>query len=321
MPQRTTRSSLEPPVIGRFAPSPTGPLHLGSLVAAVGSWLFARAAGGRWLLRMDDLDTPRVIHGMADDILRTLECLGLEWDGPVVWQSQQTTAYEAACDQLRTQGLLFPCGCSRSDLARSSSAPHPGEDGPAYPGFCREGLQEGRGERSLRVRVPDEEIVFTDVVMGECRQNLLHACGDFVIKRNDGPFAYQLAVVVDDAAMGVNQVIRGVDLLSSTPRQIHLLRLLGLTAPVYGHLPLVTGPDGVKLSKRDNAVSLAQGFDLVADGSRLIALSLEFLGQTVPTGMVNASCPELLEWGLKNFDVASVPRQSGQFRVFQKEAV
>ncbi len=247
---------------------------------------------------------------MADDILRTLETLGLQWDGPVVRQSQRTELYETACRELRRKGYIYPCGCSRSDLARSSSAPHPGEDGPAYPGSCREGLKEGRVERSLRVRVPHEEIVFTDAIMGEFRQSLLHACGDFVIRRKDGPFAYQLAVVVDDAAMGVNQVVRGADLLSSTPRQIHLQRLLGLPIPAYAHLPLVTAPDGSKLSKRDNAVSLVQGFDLATAGSRLIALSLEFLGQPAPADVVAAPCREILEWGREHFDPTRIPRQS-----------
>ena len=302
---------LPPPVTtGRFAPSPTGPLHLGSLVAAVGSWLFARSIGGRWLLRMDDLDSPRIIPGMADDILRTLEVLGLQWDGPVVWQSRRTEEYENACRELRGKGLLYPCGCSRAELARSASAPHPGEDGPPYPGICREGLQEGRGERALRVRVDNEEIVFTDAVMGEYKQNLLHACGDFVIRRKDGPFAYQLAVVVDDAAMGVNQVVRGGDLLSSAPRQIRLQRLLGLPTPRYAHLPLVTGSRGGKLSKRDCAVSLAQGRHLARDGGRLIVASLEFLGQQVPAEIAGASCREILEWGREHFDPALIPCRS-----------
>ena len=296
--------------VGRFAPSPTGPLHLGSLVAAVGSWLFARASGGSWLIRMDDLDLPRVVPGMADDILRTLERLGLEWDGEVVWQSRRTELYEAAFETLCGKGVIYPCGCSRSDLARSASAPHPGEDGPPYSGVCRDGLQEGRGARSFRLRVIDEEILFVDAVMGEYRQNLLHACGDFVVRRKDGPFAYQLAVVVDDAAMGVTQVVRGTDLLSSTPRQIHLQRLLGLPTACHAHLPLVTGSGGSKLSKRDCAVSLTQGLHLATAGGRLIVASLEFLGQTVPAEVAAAPCREILEWGREHFDPTRIPRQS-----------
>ena len=266
-------------------------------------------------MRMEDLDLPRVVPGMADDILRTLETLGLEWDGPVVRQSERTAAYEAACEELRGRGLLYPCGCSRADLARSASAPHPGEDGPPYPGTCREGLGEGRGERSFRVRVADDQIVFTDLVMGDCRQNLLQTCGDFVVRRKDGPFAYQLAVVVDDAAMGVNQVVRGADLLSSTPRQIHLQCLLGLPTPLYAHLPLVTAPGGAKLSKRDNAVSLAHGHDLARHGNRLVAAALSFLGQPLPDGAPDATCRELLEWGRSRFAPASIPCRSGELQI------
>jgi glutamyl-Q tRNA(Asp) synthetase len=262
-------------------------------------------------MRMEDLDSPRVVPGMADDILRTLEQLGLEWDGPVVWQSRRTATYEAAFEELRQRGFVYPCGCSRADLARSASAPHPGEDGPAYPGICSHGLKEGKGERAFRVRVADEDIVFADAVMGEVRQNLLHACGDFVIRRKDGPFAYQLAVVVDDAAMGVNQVVRGADLLSSTPRQIHLQRLLGLPTPLYAHLPLVTAPGGDKLSKRDSAVSLDRDHDPSRYGGRLIASALQFLGQVVPPSLAGASCRELLAWGIPHADLTLIPRQSG----------
>ena len=311
MQQEVPQLSVGAPVVGRFAPSPTGPLHLGSLVAAVGSWLFSRSRGGLWLMRMEDLDTPRVVPGMADDILRTLELLGLEWDGPVVWQSRRTADYEAAFEELRKRGLVYSCGCSRADLARSASAPHPGEEGPAYPGFCRNGMREEKGTRAYRLVVTDEEIIFTDAVMGEYRQNLHHACGDFVVRRRDGPFAYQLAVVVDDADMGVNQVVRGADLLSSTPRQIYLQRLLGLPTPAYAHLPLVIAPDGAKLSKRDSTVSLARDHDLAVHGARLIATALMFLGQRVPDKLFRTSCSEVLAWGVENFDPALISRQPG----------
>jgi glutamyl-Q tRNA(Asp) synthetase len=263
-------------------------------------------------MRMEDLDTPRVVPGMADDILRTLEQIGLEWDGPVVWQSRRSEAYEAALEKLRNQGLVYPCSCTRADLARSASAPHSGEDGPPpYPGSCRDGLMEGSGERSIRVRVVDEDICCTDTVMGEYRQNLFNACGDFIIRRKDGLFAYQLASVVDDAAMGVNQVVRGADLISSTPRQIYLQRLLSLPTPAYAHLPLVTAPDGAKLSKRDNAVSLAQDHDLKEHGGLLIAAALNFLGQSVPIEIAHASCRELLEWATLHFNMTHIPCQPG----------
>lgn len=293
--------------VGRFAPSPTGPLHFGSLVAAVGSWLFARSSGGRWLMRMEDLDQSRVIPGMADDILRTLEELGMEWDGPVIFQSSRAQHYDAALDTLKKAGHVYSCGCSRADLARSASAPHQGEDGPAYPGTCRHGLTEGKGERALRVRVPDELITFSDAVMGHYQQNPARFCGDFVVQRKDGPVAYQFAVVVDDAEMGVSQVVRGADLLSSTPRQIWLQQLLGLSTPEYAHVPLVTGHDGTKLSKRDNVIAA-----ILNDAQRIstVARALTFLGQPLPDRHAEYSCKELLEWGRIHFDVSRIPRRS-----------
>jgi glutamyl-Q tRNA(Asp) synthetase len=241
-------------IIGRFAPSPTGPLHLGSLVAAVGSWLFARRDGGTWLVRMEDLDTPRVIAGSADEILRALECYGLTWDGEVVYQSQRTSLYDDALRLLREQHLVYDCGCSRADLQRAASAPLGRE--PVYPGTCRNGLSAGRAARAIRFRAPDEVIVFDDVIAGHVEENVSIDTGDFVIRRADGVYAYQLAAVVDDAAQGVTEVVRGADLLSSTARQIALQRALGLPTPSYAHLPLVTNADGSKLGKRDGALPL-----------------------------------------------------------------
>jgi glutamyl-Q tRNA(Asp) synthetase len=241
-------------IIGRFAPSPTGPLHLGSLVAAVGSWLFARRDGGQWLVRMEDLDTPRVIAGSADEILRALERYGLTWDGELVYQSQRTMLYDDALDSLRQRGLVYACGCSRADLQRTASAPLGRE--PVYPGTCRNGLPPGRVARAIRFLAPDAVIAFDDIIAGHVEENVAAETGDFVIRRADGVYAYQLAVVVDDAAQGVTQVVRGADLLSSTARQIALQRALGLTTPSYGHLPLVTNADGSKLGKRDGALPL-----------------------------------------------------------------
>jgi glutamyl-Q tRNA(Asp) synthetase len=314
-----SRNSLPPsnpdnsPVVGRFAPSPTGPLHVGSLVAAVGSYALAKKPEGLWLVRMEDLDSPRVVPGMADDMLRTLEILGFQWDGEVVYQSRRGEAYRTALDVLTGKGLVYPCGCSRSEIARLSSAPHPGEEGPAYPGLCRDGLSPGKSERSFRVRVSNDEIVFDDGVMGEFGQRLSVASGDFVVKRADGPFAYHLAVVVDDAAAGVNQVVRGADLLSSTPRQIHLQSVLGYVTPGYFHLPLVTGREGMKLSKRDNAVSLAEGRDLAREGWGLLIEALRFLGQEPPAYLTGAPCEEILAWAVAHFDIRSVPRRPGPF--------
>lgn len=290
---------------GRFAPSPTGALHIGSLVTAVGSYLAAKSCGGSWLLRMDDLDTPRVVPGMADDIMRTLEAFALQWDGPVTWQSRHLDAYLSAFDELRTAGLLYPCGCSRKEIAQSASAPHPDNDGIPYPGTCRNGMRPGTPIRSWRVRTTDDPICFTDRVRGELCQELTTVCGDFALRRGDGEFAYQLAVVVDDHLTGVTQVARGSDLLGSTPRQIHLHRLLRLPQPDYCHLPLVTGPDGAKLSKRDNLISCQPGN--CGENSQIMRSALGFLGQEPPTELHGAGCRELLAWGVDNFRLERVP--------------
>lgn len=304
-------STENTPAVGRFAPSPTGRLHVGSLVAAVGSWVMARRTGGSWLVRIEDLDAPRVIPGMADDILRTLEALGLVWDGEVLRQSERSDVYQAALDRLAAAGFCYSCGCSRAEIARISSAPHGATGEIRYPGTCRGGLPPGRSARAVRVRVPDEAILFTDRLMGAGRENLAESCGDFVLKRADGPFAYHLAVVVDDALQGVTQVVRGADLLASTPRQIYLQRLLGYPLPVYCHLPLVTGPDGGKLSKRDNQVSLAEDAVIRSRAGVLVAAALRFLGQDVPHFLDGAHPGEILAWGVAHFDLDRVPRTSG----------
>ena len=271
-------------LVGRFAPSPTGPLHLGSLVAAAGSWLFARISGGKWLVRMEDLDAPRVVAGSADEILQALERYGLTWDGDVVYQSQRTALYDGALGTLRARNLVFDCGCSRADLQRAASAPLGRE--PVYPGTCREGLPPGRIARAIRFRAPDEVIAFDDIVAGSVEENVSTDTGDFVIRRADGVYAYQLAVVVDDAAQGVTQVVRGADLLASTPRQISLQRALGLPTPQYVHLPLVTNAEGAKLSKRDSAFPLPD-LDEKRIGKTL-ALALRILG----VGEVERDTPE-----------------------------
>jgi len=298
-------------VVGRFAPSPTGPLHLGSLVAALGSYLIARSAGGRWLLRMEDLDLPRVVAGIAEDMLSTLELLGFEWDGEVIYQSRRSEQYREAAESLTRRGLAYACGCTRSEIAQIASAPH--GDLTVYPGICRDGLPPQKVERAIRVKVYDETISFEDGVMGHYSQHLSASCGDFVIHRADGPYAYHLAVVVDDAAAGVNQVVRGADLLSSTPRQIYLQRVFAYPTPSYYHLPLVTGPGGSKLSKRDNAVSIAAGRDLAREGGTLLLSALRFLGQAPPASLAGASPREILQWGVANFAVSAVPRVSSHF--------
>ncbi len=300
--------------VGRFAPSPTGALHTGSLVAAVGSWLMARSRGGRWLLRIDDLDTPRLVPRMADDIMRTLESFGLVWDGEVSRQSRHIQAYELAFVQLAERGLVYPCGCSRREIAKAASAPHPEDDCLRYRGACRDGMRHGAVTRSWRIRVTDEEIFFDDLRRGRISQSLFGRCGDFVVRRGDGEFAYQLAVVLDDHLTGVNQVVRGDDLLPSTPRQIYIQRLLGLPLPEYCHLPLVTGAGGAKLSKRDNVVSHQLGFARGKEGALLHGV-LRFLGQNPPRTLAGASCEEMLRWGVRHFDATRIPTAGGELSV------
>ena len=274
-----------PPPVGRFAPSPTGPLHLGSLVAALGSWLFARAKAGRWLVRMEDLDSPRVVPGAADDILRTLERFGLTWDGEVVHQSARLALYDRALEDLLGRNEIYACACSRSDLTRSASAPAAGDetDGEPnaapliYPGTCRLGLPPGKAARAFRFRAPPGLTTFEDLLFGPVSENLEASVGDFVVRRADGPYAYQLAVVVDDAAQGVTEVVRGADLLNSTARQIALQRALSFPTPSYAHLPLVLGADGKKLGKRDGALPLETLDDDARRRALLFALSA--LGQ------------------------------------------
>ena len=301
-------------ITGRFAPSPTGTLHSGSLVTAVGSWLMAKSAGGRWLLRIDDLDTPRQLPGMIDDILITLESFGLLWDGELSWQSRHRQLYEEAFDRLKQLEAIYPCGCSRKEIAQAASAPHPEDDCLFYPGSCRVGMRNNTQIRSWRVRVTDREICFDDLRKGLVCQNLAEHCGDFIVRRGDGEFAYQLAVVLDDFLTGVNQVVRGDDLLGSTPRQIYLQRLLGLPRPAYCHLPLVTGPGGAKLSKRDNLVSHHLGNWIKKEGQLLLGV-LRFLGMEPQRELDGAACGEILAWGLEHFDVRRIPAKGGELAV------
>lgn len=302
------------PIVGRFAPSPTGCLHSGSLVTAVGSYLMAKSAGGRWLLRIDDLDTPRQVAGMADDIMRTLESFGLFWDGEVTRQSRNLESYRQVFENLLDQGLLYPCGCSRKEIALAASAPHPDDDCVPYPGSCRNGMKAGAVVRSWRIRVPEAEICFRDRRQGSVCQNLTEVCGDFAVRRGAENYLYQLAVVADDALAGVTQVVRGDDLLSSTPRQIYLQRMLGLPEPEYCHLPLVTGPDGAKLSKRDNLISEGLG-NLKNQEGHLLLAALRFLGQNPPAELAACSCRDILKWGIANFDSGRIPAGGGTLPV------
>ena len=245
---------------GRFAPSPTGALHLGNMRTALVAWLFARAAGSEFALRVDDLDAAVSTRAHEAGQLADLAALGLDWDGPVVRQSERREAHDAAIDQLHTQGLTYPCYCTRREIQAASSAPNgPGTEG-TYPGTCRDLDASGRARHeaegrppALRLRADGDEVTVHDRLAGACTM----VVDDVVLRRNDGTPAYNLAVVVDDAAQGVEEVVRGDDLLSSSPRQVHLARLLGLPVPAYAHVPLALAPDGSRLAKRHGSVTLA----------------------------------------------------------------
>ena len=296
---------MSTPYRGRFAPSPTGPLHFGSLVAALGSYLDARTQGGEWLVRMEDIDTPRNVPGAADDILRTLEVFGFEWDGEVLYQSDRHAAYGEVLEGLRAAGKVYGCACSRKEIADSASLPAI-DGGMVYPGNCRDGLPAGRLARAWRLRVDASEIAFDDRLQGCIGQVLERDVGDFVLLRADGLFAYQLAVVVDDAFQGITDIVRGADLLASTPRQIWLQRCLGYVTPSYAHLPVATNAAGEKLSKQTRAAPLN-----VADVAGELVAALRFLGQPVPAELAAAGVREVWAWALENWSFAAVPRQRG----------
>ena len=286
---------------GRFAPSPTGPLHFGSLVAAVGSYLDARSQGGEWLVRIEDLDAPRAVPGAADGILKTLEGFGFEWDGEVVVQSRRHDMYHAALIRLQLDGDVYPCACSRSEIATATT--HTSVDGGlVYPGTCRAGVSEGKAARAWRMRVPDRAFSFIDRIQGEATQNLERDVGDFVLLRADGQYAYQLAVVVDDAAQGVNAVVRGVDLLDSTARQQWLQQCLNVPTPSYAHLPVVVNASGEKLSKQ----TLAAPVD-PAGGSIILAAAMKFLGHSVPAAMHGLPLADFWRWAIAAWSITNVP--------------
>jgi len=285
---------------GRFAPSPTGPLHFGSLVAAVGSFLEARARGGAWLVRMEDLDPPRIAPGAADDILRALQACGMAWDGEVVHQSARSDAYHSALHRLRKKGLVYPCACSRREIADSAVA---GVEGPVYPGTCRTGLPPGKAARALRINTRGAVVAFDDALQGRIAHDLEKESGDFVLYRADDIYAYQLAVVVDDAEQGITDIVRGADLLGSTPRQLHLQKLLGLPQPSYAHLPVAVNAAGEKLSKQTFAAPVDAVKPLPA-----LAAALSFLGQQPPRELARGTVKEFWDWALKNWKLERVPR-------------
>ncbi len=287
---------------GRFAPSPTGPLHFGSLIAAVASYCDAKSHNGKWLVRMEDLDKPRELAGAADDILRTLEAFGFAWDGEVMYQSRRAAAYEQALTQLKVQGVIYPCACSRKEIA--DSAVSRGIEGAIYPKTClKTPALKPNIHAASRAIVLDENITFFDAIQGEITQNLARDIGDFVVKRADGLFAYQLAVIVDDAEQDVTHVVRGADLLDSTPRQIYLQHLLGFPTPRYAHVPVAVNAAGEKLSKQ----TLAKAITPKA-APMLVFEALDFLGQQPPAEMKNATLQEMWRWAIANWKLSNVPK-------------
>src|SRR5271166_2789484 len=279
--------------IGRFAPSPTGDLHLGSLYTAAASFLDARAHGGRWLLRIEDLDRPREVPGSSGAILTTLETFGFQWDGPVIRQSARATLYADALDRLHAHGVLFACSCSRQDLA----------DDDRYPGTCREGPRLTGAATGTRLRVERRQIHFIDHIQGHYRQDVSAACGDLLLRRRDQIVAYLLAVVVDDADAGVTRVLRGADLLDNTPRQIYVQQALGLRTPSYAHVPLICEPDGAKLAKSRRSLRL----DADAPLAQLL-LVFDLLGLEPPADLRHAGIATAWRWAIAHWDLRRVPK-------------
>jgi glutamyl-Q tRNA(Asp) synthetase len=285
--------------IGRFAPSPTGPLHFGSLVAAVASFLDARSNQGKWLLRMEDLDKPREVVGAATQILKTLESYGFEWDDDIIYQSQRIDAYEHALSLLKEKQMIYPCTCTRREIA--DSAEKAGLEGSIYPKTCLTKPIKQNHPIAWRMKTDAIDIVFEDSVQGEVKQNLSIDIGDFILKRADGLFAYQLAVVVDDAAQGINKVVRGADLLLSTPRQIYLQNTLNYTTPAYMHIPVVTNEFGQKLSKQ----TLAHP---ISDHNPVKSLwhALHFLNQDPLSSLQHGSLTEAWSWAVKHWQPSKI---------------
>lgn len=283
---------------GRYAPTPSGPLHFGSVIAAVASYVDAKAHGGDWLLRIDDIDRSRVAPGASDNILRTLDALGMAWDGAVVYQSARCEAYHAALHRLARHRLVYPCRCSRREIADSSPR---GIEGYVYPGTCRAALA-GRA-RALRIDTRGARITFGDAIQGRITQDIERAIGDFVVYRADRVYAYHLAAAVDDAEQGVTHIVRGADLLESTPRQLLLQRTLGLPQPLYAHVPVAVNAAGEKLSKQTHAAPVTPDRARVA-----LVEALRFLGQALPRDAHVMDSRTLLDWAIAHWRLDDVPR-------------
>ncbi|MEZ5470747.1 MAG: tRNA glutamyl-Q(34) synthetase GluQRS [Marinicella sp.] len=275
--------------VGRFAPSPTGDLHFGSLVAAIVSYCQAKANNGNWLVRIEDVDETRVVTGAAEQIIKTLKNFGMESDGPIIYQTDPSrqAAYQQAFQQLQQQKLIYPCSCTRAVL----------KDQTIYPGQCRIQPADTKQAHSIRLKVPDQTIEFNDLIQGQQQQNLKQHCGDFNIKRKDGLFAYQLAVVVDDADQGITEVVRGIDIMDSTPRQIYLNQILHLNQPQYAHFPVVVNSDDNKLSKQNHAKAISND-DPFATTQKVLAM----LGQKIPI-LTTRSQSELLNFAINNWNI------------------
>lgn len=292
--------STPPLYRGRFAPSPTGPLHFGSLIAAVASYLEAHKQKGQWLVRMEDVDELRNLAGAADNILRTLENYDFEWDGEVLYQTQRKEAYTEALQQLSKQNLTYRCICSRKDLREQAQQ---GQYGSIYPGNCEHLHHPANVEHALRIKTHNEKIEFNDGIMGFYSQQLKTDIGDFIIRRRDNLFAYQLAVTVDDDFQDITHIVRGVDLLDSTPRQIYLQQCLHYTTPEYAHLPIAVNDNGDKLSKQTGA----PGINEKADVGTLVNC-MNFLGQNMADELKQASLQTFWQWALENWDLSKIPR-------------
>ena len=285
--------------VGRFAPSPTGPLHFGSLVAAVASYLQAKAHAGRWLLRIEDVDPPREQPGATESILRALERYGFEWHGDVIYQSRSQETHEAAVRSLLERSLAYPCGCSRRDLGDALRGPL----GTIYPGTCRDGCDAE--ETAIRLRTTNTPISFVDGLQGLQSQDLERESGDFVIRRRDGLIAYHLAVVVDDAIEDITEIVRGIDLMDSTPRQIWLQQLLGYHTPDYVHIPVITHPNGDKLSKLTGAAGVP------ANGTAgVLVAALIALQQDPPEDLPRAGQAEVWQWAIENWRLEAMRGQT-----------
>ncbi len=284
-------------VIGRFAPSPTGPLHFGSLITALGSYLDARSRGGEWRVRMEDIDPPREQPGAGDNILKTLEAFGFEWDGPVIYQSQHLGVYQDTITDLLKNKLAYYCTCSRKDIAELAD----GDSGARYPGTCR-GHTRPRENTSIRILTNNNKISLLDRLQGEYHWDLENEFGDFIIKRKDQLFAYHLAVVIDDAEQGITDIIRGADLLTSTPHHLHLQQVLELATPNYLHLPMAVDKTGAKLSKQTHATPVNSD-NAVPE----LQAALVFLNQTLPPEHAHCNKHELLGWAIKHWSLENIP--------------